>query len=409
MTAPGHERGPRRVFVSIAYAPAVAEPRVRRQCESLARAGWRVIQVGLAQRDEARTGRRNGVVYLRMPQRRYRGSAVWRYAWEYLAFSWRATRVLRRILRRGPVDVVQVTNVPDALIFAARSARRRGAGLILDIRDPLPEFFLSKFGHRWFGLAGYRAAVFEERWASGTADLVFTANEIHRRRTEAHGVAHHKVHVVPNYADATVCPMQAPRCSNRVIAYHGTVAPRMGLDLVMRAVARLGQAGVPLRFLIFGDGDGVAPLQALRDRLALGDQVSVSGDRFQIEEVAGRLQPVGLGIVSLQRDALTDLFLSMKLLEYVRLGIPAVVTWTPTLGHYFPDDSVFFVRESSVDAWADAIRTAVGDPLGAQARARRAQALPVARPWQDAEADYLAMVERAAGLHRDFHRSGTRH
>jgi glycosyltransferase involved in cell wall biosynthesis len=401
--------GARRLLVSIAYAPAVAEPRVRRQCESLARAGWRVIQIGLAQGSEARAGRRNGVAYLRMPQRRYRGSAVWRYAWEYLTFWWRARRVLRRILRRRPVVVVQVTIVPDALIFAALCARRSGAGLILDIRDPLPEFFLSKFGHRWFGRAGYRAAVFEERWASRAADLVFTANELHRRRTEAHGVAPGKVRVVPNYADATVCPLLSPRCSSPVIAYHGTVAPRMGLDLVMRAVARLGESGMPLQFLIFGDGDGVVPLQALRDRLALGDRVSVSGDRFQIEEVADRLARVGLGIVSLQRDALTDLFLSMKLLEYVRLGIPAIVTWTPTLGHYFPDDTVFFVRDATVDAWANAIRTAVGDPHEAQARARRAQALPVARPWQDAEADYLAMVERAVGLRRDFHRSGTRH
>jgi len=36
---------------------------------------------------------------------------------------------------------------------------------------------------------------------------------------------------------------------------------------------------------------------------------------------------------------MTRYSLSTKLLEYVRLGVPVVVSWTPTIAQYFPDDT----------------------------------------------------------------------
>ena len=392
-------RKPRRpTFVSIAYTHAPRDPRVRRECESLARAGWRVVQIGLSAPGDPPVSHLNGVAYVHVPQVRYRGGALLRYVRAYLGFFLRARRIVDRLLRRAPVDVVQVTNLPNSLVWAAAPARRAGAGVLLDMRDPVPEFFQCKFGDRVYGPLGTWCAELEERISAMGADLVVAANEPHRRVSEEHGVPAAKLRIVLNTADATHFPMTPPRAAGPLVAYSGTVAGRMGLDVILESLRMLRDAGVPARALILGDGDAVAELQAVRDRLGLTGQVMLTGERFRVEELGARLADVGIGLVPLRRDAFTDLLLSMKLLEYVRLGIPAVVIRTPTLAHYFPDDTVTFVDQLTPDAWAGAIRNVLADPEGARARAARAQRLPIAETWQASEQAFVALAEEAARI-----------
>jgi glycosyltransferase involved in cell wall biosynthesis len=126
----------------------------------------------------------------------------------------------------------------------------------------------------------------------------------------------------------------------------------------------------------------------------------LTGERFRMDELIPRLAAIGVGLVPLRRDRFTDVILSTKLMEYARLGIPSVVMWTPTQAHYFPDDTVTYVREHSVASWADAIRRVLANPGDAQARAERAQRLPAAQAWQATEAEFLALIDEVA-------RSGT--
>jgi len=88
--------------------------------------------------------------------------------------------------------------------------------------------------------------------------------------------------------------------------------------------------------------------------------------------------------------------LPVKVLEYVRLGIPVVATWTPTIAYYFPEDALTFVRDASAVGIANALREILAAPEQARARAGRAQALPIARAWQDAEATFVGIVEEVA-------------
>ncbi|HEX6089211.1 MAG TPA: glycosyltransferase [Gemmatimonadales bacterium] len=395
MTASGRSRP---TFVSIAYTHAPGDPRVRRECESLVRAGWRVIQIGLGAPGEGRVGHLAGMLLLRVPERRYRGDNVVRYAWSYLRFFFQARALLQRVIERYGADAVQVTNLPNSLVWAAWPARRAGGGIILDIRDPVPEFFACKFGDRAYGPAGVWLAEIEERLAAMGADLVVTANEPHRRLTATHGVREKKLRLVLNSADERLFPLLPPRVSNGRLAYAGTVAERMGLDVILAAVALLRRQGEGVQLDILGDGDAVPLLQAERDRLGLAEAVSVTGQRFRIEDLPAKLANVGIGIVPLRRDSFTDLLLSMKLLEYVRLGIPAIVTRTPTLSHYFPADAVTFVDEHTPEAWARAIRGVLDDPEGARQRAERAQRVPAADSWQAIEGDFVRLIEEAAAI-----------
>jgi len=290
--------------------------------------------------------------------------------------------------------VVQVNNIPTYLVWAVTIARRRGARVVLDIHDPEPELFLSKFGRRPGARIGARLLAFGERAAARNADVVFCVHEEHRRLTEAHGVERSKLRVVVNQADARLFPMAPARPATAWVGYHGTVSRRMGLDVVLEGLALLRDRGVVLRAAIWGDGDDVSRLQRIRDRHGLSGMVEIPGQRFRLEDLLPRVRELGVGLVPLVRDVMTDIMLPTKLLEYVRLGVPVVVSWTPTIAQYFPDDTVRYLRDLSPNAVADAVAALLRDPVAAQQRAARAQALPIARAWQEeGESEFVNLVK----------------
>jgi len=388
-----------RRIVSIAYTTAPSDPRVRRQCESLARAGCRVIQIGLGEPSQPRLGRLGDVVVVRWRHARYRGRWLWRYAVAYLRFLLFARAVVRRLARRGAIDVVQVSNLPDSLIIGAGPARRLGAGLILDIRDPMPELFASKFRRGVLTPLAVRLLEAQERWASRRCDVVLTVNDAHCRATIAHGVSADRVRVVLNAADEKVVPVLAPRDPEEPrLVYHGTVAARMGLENVIDAVALLRARGVPICFDVYGDGDVVDALRRQVKRLGLTQAVSIPGRRHPMAELIPLIRRAAIALVPMARDVFMDLVLPSKLIEYVRLGLPAIVTRTPTVAAYFDDTMVWYVDGVAPSDLARAVEAVLTHPGEARVRAERAQLAVAAQPWQHFEPGYLDVVEAVADL-----------
>jgi len=385
-------------YVSIAYTHAPSDPRVRRHCDALARHGWRVIQLGLGVEGERRVGRLKSVVLVRWHRPRYRGGRLFRYAVSYLGFFFWARALLRRLTRTPGVRVVQVNNIPTFLVWAARVVRHRGGGVVLDLHDPEPELFLSKFGDRPGAHLVARGLAWHERLAARQARLVLCVHEQHRAITQAHGVGGNRLRTIVNLADERMFPLSPPRRAGPFVAFHGTVARRMGLDFVLAGIRSLLDRGIAVRMAIWGDGDATDELRSQRDQLGLSSLVDIPARRFQPDQLIGLLAEVGLGIVSIRRDTFTDVMLPTKLLEYVRLGIPAVVTWTPTIAQYFPDDAVYYIRDMSAAAVADAVARALADPEEARARVGRAQGLPIACSWQDREMEYVRLIEEAENL-----------
>ncbi len=393
-----HNPQARRVYVSVAYTHAATDSRVRRHCETLVRHDWRVFQLGLAAGDEKVVGRLNRIILVRKRQSRYRGSRLLRYAWGYLSFLVWARLVLRRLARRRRVAVVQANNIPNFVVWAAAGLRRAGTKVILDIHDPVPELFQSKFSSTRGATLAVHALRWEERASTRRADMVFCVHEPHRELTERHGVDPKKLRVVLNAADAQLFPLQPPRESWPFVVYHGTVAARMGLDVVVRAIALMRASGREVSGAILGDGDAVPALQKLRDEEGLQEFLEIPGRRFRLEEVVPWLKRVGVEIVPMRRDVFTDLMLPVKLIEAVRLGIPSIVTWTPTVARYFPENTVWYLRDFAPLPLAKTLAAVLDSPQEARIRASEAQKLPIARGWQEMEKPYVETVEEVANL-----------
>src|SRR5712692_1957400 len=119
--------------------------RVSRQATALLAAGFEVDVLCLGEEGEPRQESVRGVTVHRLPIHHKRGSRA-RYVVEYLTSLVLSTAALTYLHLRRHYDIVQVSNMPDFLVFAAIAPKLLGAKIVLDLLDPMPELYLAKYG-----------------------------------------------------------------------------------------------------------------------------------------------------------------------------------------------------------------------------------------------------------------------
>jgi len=400
---------PTHCMIVHAYYP-LAETRVQREAEALIAAGYEVDIVALRLPDEAPLETVNGVTVHRLPVRRDRGRATRGFGAqlvEYANFTVRSTIKVARLHLRRRYRVVQVHNPPDFLIAAGILPRLLGARLVLDLHDLMPEFLASKLGT---GLEDRRVRLtaVQERLACAVADHVITVTELWRstlvaRRT----VRADRCTVVMNVADTAYFRPRAPTAHKDVeeaefrLLYHGTLAHRYGVDLLVRAVARLRDEIPGLRLTIHGRGEARESLPGLVEQLGVADIVTLSFDFVPVEELPVIIASADLGVVPYRRDVFTDGILPTKLLEYAALGVPAIAARTTAITATFNDSMVEFMEPGDLDDLVDRIRALHGDP---QRRARMVAAMArfsAEHGWPIVSATYVGLIDRLSRHGRD--------
>ena len=123
------------------------DTRVRRYVESLVKTGASVDVICPAQKSDAVFEAHDRISVYLIPIRHADKSQI-RYILEYL-FSLILYFLRASILHiKNRYHIVHVHNMPDFLIFAAILPKIMGTPLILDIHDPMPEVFISKYGEQ---------------------------------------------------------------------------------------------------------------------------------------------------------------------------------------------------------------------------------------------------------------------
>ncbi len=352
---------PRYCMVVHAHYP-IGEPRVEREAEALIENGYEVDVLCLRNPSEPPQETIGGVNIYRLPVKRHKKRGVAVQFLEYLAFF---TLVFLRLTRyAGRYHIVHVHNLPDFLVFSALIPRLRGAWIILDIHDLMPEFFLSRFrggGSRWLvGLLNL-----QERLACRFAHFVITVSEPWRKTLIERGVTADKSLVVMNVAGTTFTQaieqtQTEPIRTNNTdfhLFYHGTLAYRYGIDLALQAVAKIYCELPDFRFTIHGRGEYLDSLQGLTKELNLNDIVTFSTQYVPTKELPQLIASANIGIVPYRRDIFTDGILPTKLMEYAALKIPAIVARTSGISAYFHETMVEFFISEDVDDLALRIKT----------------------------------------------------
>ena len=346
----------------IAYTRYASDPRVRREAEALAARGDRVDFICVEEQDKSAPRIYGGVRLYPIAASRYQGDSTVSYLAIYFSFLVRSFLLVTRLYFKNRYDIIQVHTMPDFLVFAALVPKLFGARIILDVHDLMPELYECKFGperRRPF----IRLITWMERRSIGFAHRAIAVHVPHRDALVHHGNALEKFTVLLNVPDPGIFERNgAVRSDDRFrLIYHGTIARRHGLEVALRAVARVKDKIPTLEFLVIGGGDDLPRIKGLVEQLGLQKSVRFLGT-MPVEQLPKHLVQADVGLVPILHDAFTRYMLPLKLMEYARMGIPAIVSDTETIRAYFDPQMVRYCKPGDEADLAQAILELYLDP-----------------------------------------------
>lgn len=381
----------------LAYTFYEADNRVMRYAETLAARGDHVDVISLRRSNLEQDSCVNGVNVVRVQTRVHDETAKLTYLFRLLAFLVRSTLEMWKRNRHTRYDLVHVHSVPDFLVFAALPLKMTGAKVILDIHDILPELYCGKFGSARHSLM-FRALVLTERICAAVSDHVIIANDLWRDRLIRRSTKPTKCTTIMNYPDGNIF-FRRGRSRNDgrfVILYPGSLNWHQGLDLAIRALAKIRDRVPQADLHIYGNGPEKHNLTSLALELGLRDRVFVH-DSMSIREIARVMENADLAVVPKRGDSFGNEAFSTKTLEFMTLGVPLVVAATEIDRYYFRNNEVLFFGPGDVEDLAASLLAMIEDPQLRQAYIERGSRLAALNEWEQKKHLYLDLVEGLTG------------
>jgi glycosyltransferase involved in cell wall biosynthesis len=298
----------------------------------------------------------NGVYVHRILLRRINEKGRFEYLIRLLRFFFISAYLLAKKHLSKPYQVIHVHSVPDFLVFAAFAPKLLGARLILDIHDILPEFYASKFGVSSDSLM-FKMLLLVERLSIAFSNHVIIANHLWKERLIARSVRPEKCSVFINYPDATMFSPRPKQMADRkfTILYPGSLNMHQGLDIAVRAFAQVANKMPGAEYQIYGEGPAKHSLIQLAADLGVANRVTFH-DYLATREIAKVMANADLAIVPKRASSpFGNEAASTKILEFMSLRVPLIVSRTKIDSFYHDDSMVKFFESENVDDLASAI------------------------------------------------------
>jgi glycosyltransferase involved in cell wall biosynthesis len=313
------------------------------------------------------------------------------YLWRLIQFCAKSSFCLSRLHWKRKYDLVHVHNVPDFLVFSAWLPKLGGAKIILDIHDILPEFFANKFRKPEDSIY-VKLLKIVERLSVRFADHVIISNHLWFDRITARSASKGKCSVFINYVDLNLFSCKRTRNDEKfVMLYHGGLQRHQGLDIAIRAFARVAHQKSGAEFHIYGGGSMKPEWQALAQELGLKEQVLFL-ESLPARQIAQVVANADLGIVPKRADSFGNEAYSTKIMEFMSLGVPVVISSTKIDRYYFDDSVVCFFDSGNPDALAEAILEVSDNHELRRGMVARASQYAVRNSWQGHKVDYLQLI-----------------
>lgn len=420
--------GMRAAVLLYSYYPS--DPRPRRAAEALVGAGMEVDLVCLSESEsQPQQEIVNGVHVFRMPLQRKRHSKLG-YLKQYGHFIARCFGFLARRVPSRHYDLVHVHNMPDVLAFAALPAKLDRARIVLDLHDPMPELMMSiyRLGENdWF----VRALRVLEKLSLRFADLALTPNLAFQRLFVSRSCAPEKMRIVMNSPESQIfdvdrftdsagphpdfagevlrspssspapsnCGVSAPAANQTIprteefrIMHHGSIVHRHGVDVLVRAVARVRREIPGIRLDIYGRRTGFLDkvLETARE-LGVDGAVHYHGPKPQ-SEIARAIWECHLGVVSNRRSPFTELNFPTRLFEYLAMHRPVIAPATRGIGDYFGSGELVTFEPDDVEDLARKILWVKANPGAVREVVERGHQVYLRNLWSGEKAQFLAGV-----------------
>lgn len=378
----------------LSYSFYESDNRVMRYAEALARRGDQVDVIALRKEGLPEFEVLRGVNVYRIQPRAIDERGKLSYLTRILRFLLKSGAMVTRKHGRMPYQLIHVHSVPDFEIFAAAIPKLRGARLILDIHDIVPEFYASKFG-TGNSSSAFKALIMAEKFSTSFADHVIISNHLWYETLVARSVPREKCTVVLNYPDSHLfSPTPRTRQDDRfIVLYPGTLNRHQGLDLAVRAIARIKDTAPNVELHIYGKGSEKDALLRLVDELGVRDCVRIH-DLVPIDRIGAIMADADLGVVPKRNDPFGGEAFSTKILEFMTLRVPVVVARTKVDSYYFNDSVVkFFTPDDDIDL-GDAMLAMIKDKAERERLVASASTFVEDFSWDKKQQEYFDIVDR---------------
>lgn len=317
------------------------------------------------------------------------------YMWRLLRFLFVSGWVLtwRNLFRR--YTLIHVHNLPNFLVFSAFVPRICGTPVILDIHDLQPEMYADKFNVSQKSII-FRTLALTERLAIAFSTHTIIANHIWYERLLSRSARMGKLTTIRNYPDPRIFhsyPRQN-RNGRFLIVYPGSLNWYQGVDVAIRAFARVADKMPDAQFHIYGAGPSKPDLIDLSVKLGLSDRV-LFPTSLPATQIAKVMSSADLAIEPKQaRSRFANEAASTKILEFMAVGVPLIVSRTSVHSYYFDESMVKFFTPGDDAELANYILELYRSP---ELRARlvaNAQKHVEAHNWGVKKDEYLALIDR---------------
>lgn len=309
-----------------------------------------------------------------------------------------AALLLELVRAERPALLHTTTHYVNAMAVRA-VAEACGIPWVYEVRGRLADTWAATRGPAATASPRYAAFTAREAQAARAADAVVTLGEGMRQTLVTEGVDPERIVLAPNAVDAR---FEAPPPSRATARHHlgldpdgryvGTVSSIVdyeGLDLLVRAAARLAPEHPRLRLRIVGDGVALPGLRVLAHRLGIADICEFPG-RVAREDAVWHHSALDVFCVPRRDLPVTRAVTPMKSVEASAIGRPVVASDLPALAELVEDGVTGeLFRAEDLDAFVAALGRLLSRPEEAErlGRAGRDWALAT-RTWSSSVTRY---------------------
>ena len=388
----------RKAILMVAYTYYEQDPRVMREAEAAVDAGFEVDVLVLRRKGAQPTETLRGVRVIRLNQDVYQGRGYLRYVIEYLEFFFRCFTKTTSLFFQRWYGAIHVHNPPDFMVFSGIIPRLFGAKVILDIHDPMPNTFASKFNGRDRGFY-FWLLLWQERLSAAYCSRVITVHQpVKDGILTKHGLAPDSIEVIANFADDTVFPARKSFTVDGKIrlVFHGSILERYGLRTMMAGLAQVRHKD-RISLKIIGEGDFSRELKGMIRSLKLESIVDFDNRSYPVHSIPERIAGCNVGLVPLEISSVTNYALPLKLLEYISLGLPVVTIRNEAISYYLSEEDCIFFEWNDPSSLSTALDRIAENPEILNHYRKRSMAVRGKLSWAGEKAKYVALLRQLTG------------
>jgi len=340
----------------IVYSHLPKDPRVRREANALKENGYEVDIICLKSKQQSTFEIIDGINVFRLNLEKSRSSKS-RYIILYFTFFFKAFIKTNRLWLKNKYKVIHVHNMPDFLIFIPFLQKLFGTKLILDLHDPTPEVYLTKFNS---GQKTIKILELQEKISIWFADHIITTNIAFVDAFIKRGCPENKITIVMNSPDDKIFSRSNNETDNKpnknkfVIMYHGVILERHGLDILVKSVNILKNKIPGIELWVYGDGEFKSNFLKLTDELDLNNIVKYFGP-VDLETIAETIPNISVGIIPNRLSPFTNINLPTRIFEYLYFNKPVIVPRTQGIRDYFDENSIWYFEPDNIESLANEI------------------------------------------------------